>query len=194
LLDTENQEVEYPTDLKIKFTANGKEVELPLDRTVRLAKMGFYNEEKEARFEQIETRNKQLEPFARELHEEAQTLQHALDRILAGDDEFLAKAREHYKNETSPEAENERLRARVNSSRKALDGQMHRPTLPHRLRLPLPRCSSLIESNKDVVPEAEIWQHLQKLTAPFEDKAGAHCTRPVERRRGDGTGSTQTHR
>jgi hypothetical protein len=47
LLDNENQEVEYPAELKVKFTANGKEVELPLDRTIRLAKMGFYNEEKE---------------------------------------------------------------------------------------------------------------------------------------------------
>jgi hypothetical protein len=173
LLDAENQEVEYPTDLKIKFTANGKEIELPLDRTVRLAKMGFYNEEKEARFEQIEARNQQLEPFARELHEESQTLQKHLDRILDGDDEFLAKAREHYKRETSPEAENERLRARVQQ----LEGSTRRPDASANAPAQAagavaPVLVQLIESNKDVVPEAEIWQHLAKLTAPLKDKAG----------------------
>lgn len=174
LLDGENQEIEYPAELKIKFTANGKEVELPLDRTVRLAKMGFYNEEKEARFEQIEERNSKLEPFARELHQETQTLQTHLDRILAGDDEFLAKARELYKKETSPEAENERLRARV----KQLEENPRAPTVtanaPQQAAVAVaPVIEALIEGNKDVVPEAEIWQHLQKLTAPYRDKAGA---------------------
>jgi hypothetical protein len=173
LLDNENQEVEYPAELKVKFTANGKEVELPLDRTIRLAKMGYYNEEKETRFEAIEQRNQQLEPFARELHQEAATLNTHLDRILAGDDEFLARARELYKKETSPEAEVTRLRERVKqleTSPRPADASANAPQQVAATVAPV--IIGLIESNKDVVPEAEIWQHLQKLTAPFKDKAG----------------------
>jgi hypothetical protein len=175
LLDGDKQEVEYPKDLTIKFTANGKEVELPLDRTVRLAKMGFYNEEKEQRFEQIEQRNAKLEPFAKEIYEESQTLQGHLDRILAGDDEFLAKAREHYKKETSPEAENARLRARVKQLESApprsASDTASAPAQAATTAAPV--IQELIESNKDVVPEAEIWTTLGKLIAPYRDKAGA---------------------
>jgi hypothetical protein len=175
LLDGDKQEIEYPKDLTIKFTANGKEVELPLDRTVRLAKMGFYNEEKEQRFEQIEQRNAKLEPFAKEIYEESQTLQGHLDRILAGDDEFLAKAREHYKKETSPEAENARLRARVKQLESApprsASDTASAPAQAATTAAPV--IQELIESNKDVVPEAEIWTTLGKLIAPYRDKAGA---------------------
>jgi hypothetical protein len=173
LLDAENQEIEYPADLKIKFTANGKEIELPLDRTVRLAKMGFYNEEKEQRYEQLDERNQRLEPFAKDLYTEATTLNNHLSRILAGDDEFLAKAREHYAKETSPEAENARLRARVQqleSSTRQADPSADAPRQAAVAVAPV--LEGLIESNKDVVPEAEIWQHLQKLTAPYRDRAG----------------------
>lgn len=173
LLDNENQEVEYPAELKVKFTANGKEVELPLDRTIRLAKMGYYNEEKEARFESIDQRNQQLEPFARELHQEAATLNTHLDRILAGDDEFLARARELYKKETSPEAEVTRLRERVKQLETTPRSTDTSANAPQQLAATVaPVIIGLIEGNKDVVPEAEIWQHLQKLTAPFKDKAG----------------------
>jgi hypothetical protein len=173
LLDKDNAEVEYPADLKIKFTGNGKEVELPLDRTVRLAKMGFYNEEKEAKFDQIQERNQKLEPFARELHQEAQALQTHLNRILAGDDEFLDRAREQYKRETSPEAENARLKARLAE----LESGARRPAVSanapeQAAQAVAPLLESLIESNKDVIPEAEVWNLLAKHTAPYKDAAG----------------------
>lgn len=173
LYDAEDQAIEYPADLKIKFNANGKEVELPLDRTVRLAKMGFYNEEKEQRYEQLDQRNQQLEPFARDLHDEATTLNSHLVRILAGDDEFLAKAREFYARETSPEAENARLRARVEQLEKSPRPAVGSANAPQQAAVAVaPIIESLIESNKDVVPEAEIWRHMEKLTAPYRDKAG----------------------
>lgn len=73
-------EVEIP-DVTIAFTANGKERKEPLDKVVRLAQQGFYNEEREQQVAEtrkqateIRGRNEQLEGYVTALRRDLQQL------------------------------------------------------------------------------------------------------------------------
>lgn len=101
-------EVEVPADLKIKFTADGAERELPLDRVVRLAQMGFYNEERANEIREFRENLPQLRQQFQSLQDENEMLTAAVQRILSGDEEYLAQEREEYERASSPEARAER--------------------------------------------------------------------------------------
>jgi hypothetical protein len=141
LLDAENQEVEYPTDLKIKFTANGKEIELPLDRTVRLAKMGFYNEEKEARFEQSSAQSAARTVRARAARGVTDSCKSTLIGSSTVTTSFWPRRASTTSVKHLPRLRTSGCALVFNSSRAQLVGQMHRPTRQRRPLAPLPRCS-----------------------------------------------------
>jgi hypothetical protein len=171
LKDAAGEEIEYPADLKIAFKADGKDVELPLDKTIRLAKMGLYNEEKEQRYAQIEERNGALEPYARDLFTENQQMEQYVTRLLS-DEEFFVTAKELFAKENTPEAENERLRARIAAIEGKPEQERASAHITQAAASVAPVIEGLIAATKDVVQEAEVWSNLARLTAPYRNKAG----------------------
>lgn len=102
-------EVEIPTDVSISFIADGEQRDLPLDRVVRLAQMGYYNEERANEIREFREALPEIESRFDALEQERDSLVHGLQRILAGDDEYLEQEREAYVRAQSPEARAARL-------------------------------------------------------------------------------------
>jgi hypothetical protein len=95
-------ELEVP-DITIEFNANGKQRRESLDKVVRLAERGVYNEEREqasmqARQEAqaIQQQNTQLLAYAKQLQAER-------EQLLSSDDAYLT-ARAQYEAQNTPEA------------------------------------------------------------------------------------------
>jgi hypothetical protein len=188
-------EVEAPLDALIKFKAYEKEYELPLDKVVRLAKMGVYNEEKEQTHTATAERNVQLERFARELFSTSAQTEQFLALVLAGGedaDQILETARTKYAEENSPEAENRRLKAqidelkRTNAAPKEGDGTVT-PARQAALNVAAtltPQLDTLIAEHAAVIPAAEVWQRFDKLVTPYKNAEGQldprHYSRVLE--------------
>jgi hypothetical protein len=174
-------EVEAPMDALIKFKAYDKEYELPLDKVVRLAKMGVYNEDKEQTYTQTAERNTQLEQFAKELFTTSAQTEQFLALVLAGGeqaDTILDAARVKFAEENSPEAENKRLKAQLeelkNAPPKEADGVVT-PARKAALNVAAtltPQLDSLIAEHAAVIPAAEVWQRFDRLVAPYKNAAG----------------------
>lgn len=105
-------ELEIP-DLKLKFKANGEERELPLDRVVKLAQQGYYNEEREEEVREFREAVPRIEEHITSLQEQNQMLLEGWKRVLEGDDDYLEGEREQYFRSTSPEARAERAEAQL---------------------------------------------------------------------------------
>lgn len=102
-------EVEIPDDLVIEFKAHGEVRQMPLDKVVRLAQSGFYNE-------QLQTEVKSSRAEVAEIRNEYAGLKDALERQLAfnralleNGDEFFLQQREEYQRRNSPEERARRL-------------------------------------------------------------------------------------
>lgn len=101
-------ELETP-ELNIRFRAAGEERDLPLDRVVKLAQQGFYNE---TRAEEMRQFREQL-PFIQDqlqgLQNENQMLMQGWRRVLQGDEDYLEQERNEFLRTQSPEARAQRL-------------------------------------------------------------------------------------
>lgn len=97
-------EVEIPANLTFDFKANGKEYkDVPLDKVVLMAQMGYYNEAREEKYRaaeevatEVEGRNETLTELVMHLREEFIS--------LLGDEEYREAAIEEYNKSNSPEA------------------------------------------------------------------------------------------
>lgn len=97
-------EVEIPSDLTFTFKANKKDyVDLPIDKVVLMAQMGFYNEEREEKYRateevatETEGRNEKLTDIVLHMREEFIN--------LLSDEEYREAAIEEYNKSNSPEA------------------------------------------------------------------------------------------
>lgn len=105
-------ELEIP-DLKLKFKAEGEERELPLDRVVKLAQQGYYNEERAQEIKEFREAVPRIEEHITSLQEQNQMLLEGWKRVLEGDDDYLEGEREQYLLSTSPEARAARAEARL---------------------------------------------------------------------------------
>lgn len=104
VLDASGAEQEIP-DLKITFTANGKERSEPLDKVVRLAQSGFYNEEREQQVLQTRAQFSTLQTENQSLKSQVETVRAELLQMLADptDARYQALKAEHAQHNT-PEA------------------------------------------------------------------------------------------
>lgn len=102
-------EIDIPDDLMIEFKAHGEVRQMPLDKVVRLAQSGFYNE-------QLQTEVKSSRAEVAEIRNEYAGIKDALERQLAfnralleNGDEFFLQQREEYQRRNSPEERARRL-------------------------------------------------------------------------------------
>lgn len=111
VIDADGDQVDV-SGVEITFKANKGVQTLPLDRVVRLAQMGRYNEDLQQ--EVRTTREERVELTARmEALETLAENRRDLARRLLEDDDFLIDQREKYARATSPEARADRAEARL---------------------------------------------------------------------------------
>lgn len=161
-----NDEVEVPADLKIKFTADGAERELPLDRVVRLAQMGFYNEERANEIREFREQIPQIRESFESLQSENEMLTAAMQRILSGDEEYLAQEQEEFARAQSPEARAARAEAALEAERQRQRGASVEQQAASFVRSLVPEFETL----QTVAPEVtfeEVVGKFNMLTAPL---------------------------
>jgi len=108
-------EVEVP-DLIVEYKANGKVRQDRLDKVVKLAQFGVYNEEREQKLQQTEREAVSLKSEREELAQLIEEREAQLERLLTDEDYFLA-VREAYSQENSPERRAQRAEQQVKDLR-----------------------------------------------------------------------------
>lgn len=166
VLDAEGKETAAPT-VGITFKANGKVHEnVPLDKVVRLAQSGFYNEQLQAKNEALEETHA---TFTQKYDDVAAALedQRLLNVRLLQDDDFLAATRERFAEAQSPQARADRAEAQLrqlNLDRQAetvrAEGQQFFSTDV------LPRLNKVIQDNPTIT-EDELYGKFQRTIAPL---------------------------
>jgi hypothetical protein len=110
-------EVEIPNNLKIKFKADGEDREVDLPGVVRLAQMGYYNEQRATEIKEFREQLPQIRESFESLQSENEMLTTAMQRILSGDEEYLAQEQEEFLRASSPEARAERAERALEQER-----------------------------------------------------------------------------
>lgn len=111
-LDQEG-EVEVPAELEIEFKAHGELRRMPLDKVVRLAQSGFYNEQLQ---QEVKGSRSEVQEIRNAYAEMQQTLERQLAfnrALLENGDEFFLQQREQYARQNSPEERARRLEAEL---------------------------------------------------------------------------------
>lgn len=104
VLKDNGEEVEIPTTVTLDLKANGKEYkDVPLDKIVLLAKMGFYNQQREDDVAAAKTFVLESQQREQQYVGVVQKLQAEFDAILA-DENYYDAARQQYLRNNSPEA------------------------------------------------------------------------------------------
>jgi|GEM_PF-996790 hypothetical protein len=108
-------EVEVP-DLIVEYKANGKVRQDRLDKVVKLAQFGVYNEEREQKMQQAERDALSLKSEREELSQLIEEREAQLERLLTDEDYFLA-VRDAFSQENSPERRAQRAEQQVKDLR-----------------------------------------------------------------------------
>lgn len=108
-------EVELPP-IEIEFKANGAVRKMPLDKVVRLAQSGFYNEEQQEAVRDFREKEPAYQKDIEELTALAQR-QASLIREVMEDEEKYLKRQEEFKQSQSPEARAARAEAQLRAER-----------------------------------------------------------------------------
>lgn len=108
-------EVELPP-IEIEFKANGAVRKMPLDKVVRLAQSGFYNEEQQEAVREFREKEPAYQKDIEELTALAQR-QASLIREVMEDEEKYLKRQEEFKQSQSPEARAARAEAQLRAER-----------------------------------------------------------------------------
>lgn len=156
---------EFP-DLTFKFQANGKEIEAPLDKVVRLAQMGVYNEQREADVAQARTILSQRDTELETLRNANAEYEQYFEQFMR-DDQFLANARAQYARQNSPEARLAAERQRLEMERAQM---VHQQQLGQAQSYVTNRVAPAVErvgANNPLVSNEEILGKMQQLTAPL---------------------------
>lgn len=102
-------------DVEVEFEANGKVRREPIDKVVRLAKMGFYNEEREQQVVQTRQENAQLKTeYERSLGYVKQIATDLESMYADESDALYVQARDAWRQKNTPEAQLQRERDRNN--------------------------------------------------------------------------------
>lgn len=117
LRDAEGDELEIPA-LMVEYKANGKVRTDRLDQVVKLAQFGVYNQEREARVQQVEEEARAVAQQREEIAQMLAEREAQLERLLT-DDDFYLNVQERFNAENSPE----RRAARAEEQLKSLQIQ-----------------------------------------------------------------------
>lgn len=104
-------------EIKISFKSGGKDyTDVPLDKVVRLAQTGIYNEQQQQDFAQFRQEKAQAIQYIRSLEQTNEQWQRFHEAVLL-DDRFRAEAQQQYLRENSPEMQLQRQRAQLEQER-----------------------------------------------------------------------------
>lgn len=115
-------EIEVPDDMMIEFKADGQERRLPLDKLIRHAQNGFYNERLQQEVEQTRAERPVLQQRVTAVEGDLRA-QLAFTQRLMEDETFFLETREKYDQQNTPEARVARDRAAVQREREQLTQQ-----------------------------------------------------------------------
>lgn len=135
--DDSGEEVDT-SGVEITFTANGKQRTLPIDKVVRLAQSGYYNETLQQEVKEVRTKVADYEAKLEELEYLARQ-RTALARKLLEDDDFLLEQRMKFVEAQSPEKRAERAEMRlkqVEQEREAQSFEQERETFANEYLFP----------------------------------------------------------
>ena len=159
-------ELEIP-DLKLKFKAAGEERELPLDRVVKLAQQGYYNEQRAEEMRQFREQLPQIEDTISSLQQQNEMLLQGWRRVLSGDEDFLEAERQEFLRTQSPEARAQRLEAELAAERgQTRQSQFERQAANFVQTQLVPELQNLEAEHPEVSFE-EIVGRFNLLTAPL---------------------------
>ena len=165
VFDEAGDELEIP-DLKIKFKADGQERDLPLDRVVKLAQVGYYNEQRQQELREFREQLPEIESTIASLQEEINLYRTGWQRVLSGDEAYLAQEQEAYLRATSPEARAERLEAENRALRNGQAGSQVASQAVQFVNTLVPKFEQFAAAAPEVSFE-EIVGRFNLLTAPF---------------------------
>lgn len=159
-------EMEIPA-LEITFTANGKERREPLDKVVRLAERGFYNEEREQQNIQTRADNQRVTQENAALKQYVEAVQADITALLADEkDELYLSLKAQYAQQNTPEAQRDRLKAQLDQ----VTSQQKDAALLQQVRAfaePLQQHLTSLSALFPEVPNEEIIGRFTVLTAPY---------------------------
>ena len=174
-----DEELEIP-DLQIKFKAAGEERDLPLDRVVKLAQQGFYNEQRAEEMRAYREEKPQIEAFITDLQQQNQMLVEGWRRVLSGDEEYLAQQQQEFLQAQSPEARAARLEQELARERgQTREVQFERQAAQFVQGTLVPALQQLEVEHKEVSFE-EIVGRFNLLTAPLMVRGQIPPTRFAE--------------
>jgi len=160
-------ELDVPEDLKFTFTANGKVREnVPLDKVIKLAQMGYYSHERELT---LKGKEEQAIQVTQENNNLKSTLDDALVRLrrVLTDREYAEELRAKYEEYNSPESRADRAEREVKEARESVHVMKEASVVAQATQTYLaPAVESLIQENP-LVPEYEVMGRFSSLVAPF---------------------------
>jgi hypothetical protein len=159
-------EVEIPADLKIRFKADGEDREVDLNGVVRLAQMGYYNEQRANEIREFREQLPQIRESFETLQDENQRLTEFAQRVLSGDEEYLAQEQEEFLRASSPEARAERAERELAAERQRQRGSGVEQQAAQFVRSLVPEFESLQIAAPKVSFE-EVVGKFNILTAPL---------------------------
>lgn len=164
--DTEG-ELEVPPDITVTFKANGKvRDKVPLDRVVRLAQMGEFNQEREEQVLAAKQFVAESKGNLEQLQQQVRQYDAWYAQLLA-DPDFYQRAQAHYAEQQSPEARAQRAESQLAEERSRHqahnESQQAAAFVQHNL---VPRVTKLLEENPSVSFE-ELMGRYSLLSAPL---------------------------
>jgi hypothetical protein len=110
-------------ELKLSFKAAGKDLtDVPLDKVVKLAQMGVYNEQQQQDFTQFRQEKEQAIQYIRGLEQTNEQWKAFYESVLV-DDNFRAQAQQQYLRDNSPEMQMQRQRQQIEQERQNMAAQ-----------------------------------------------------------------------
>lgn len=99
-------------DIRIKYQANGKERVDPIDKVVKLAQMGVYNEQRELQVQQSREAVQAAEQREQQIRDYAIRLERERTQLLS-DENLYISTRAQYEQQNTPEARNQQLQQQI---------------------------------------------------------------------------------
>jgi hypothetical protein len=110
-------------EIKLSFKSGGKDyTDVPLDKVVRLAQTGVYNEQLQQDMIQFRRDKEQATQYIRSLEQSNTQWAQFYEQLLV-DDNFRAQAQQQYLKENSPEMQLQRQRAQIEQERQNMAAQ-----------------------------------------------------------------------
>lgn len=159
------------SDVNITFTADGKERTLPLDRVVRLAQTGFYNEKLQSEVKDYRAEKADLIAQSEEL-EEIAAQRTALVRKLLEDDDFLLAQRERYLAANSPDKRAERAEAKLREVQQEREMQKFEVQREEFVTQEFyPKLQAIVKQYPNL-SEEEVWGRFNIAASHLSDRGG----------------------